>query len=171
MTRVFRIVAAVLVSGALAACGADGAPEPATAPPSATGAAPTSPAAPSSSAPASPAAPASSSVSASPAAPASPAAGRGGYANPDEAIAKHLSAVQGIRYLGLCKNAKRDPAAICALRMGFVDRDEVYGLGAPHSEIVGFLLLRRGSAGWRVADEYAPDGAEPKPPVWMAGIR
>ncbi|MGC5334455.1 hypothetical protein [Micromonospora sp. DT62] len=165
MTRVFRIVAAVLVSGALAACGSDGAPEPAAAPPPATGAAPTSPAAPSSSAPA------SSAASASPAAPGTSAAGRGGYANPDEAIAGHLSAVPGVRYLGLCKNAKRDPVATCALRMGFVDQDEVYGLGAPHSEIVGFLLLRKESAGWRVADEYAPDGAKARPPVWMAGIR
>ena len=92
-------------------------------------------------------------ASASPAAPGTSAAGRGGYANPDEAIAGHLSAVPGVRYLGLCKNAKRDPVAICALRMGFVDQDEVYGLGAPHSEIVGFLLLREESAGWRVADD------------------
>ncbi|MFI7517015.1 hypothetical protein ACIBVK_26320 [Micromonospora echinofusca] len=163
MTRVLRIVAAVLVSGALAACGADGAPEPATAPPPASGAAPgaSSPAL-------SPSAPASSAPPPS-AGSAPPAAGRGGYANPDEAIAAHLSAVPGVRYLGLCKNAKRDPAAVCALRMGFVERDEVYGLGAPYSDVVGFLLLRDGPDGWRVAAEYAPDGGTPAPP-WMAGV-
>ncbi|MGN9767581.1 hypothetical protein ACTMS2_20790 [Micromonospora sp. SD12] len=165
MTRVLRIVATVLVSGALAACGADGTPEPATAPPSASGA--PSPAAPSLSAPS----PSALSPSATPpsAGPASPAAGRGGYANPDEAIAAHLSAVPGVRYLGLCKNARRDPAAVCALRMGFVERDEVYGLGAPHSDVVGFLLVRDGPDGWRVAAEYAPGGGTPAPP-WMAGV-
>ncbi|MGC4791377.1 hypothetical protein ACLQ22_26530 [Micromonospora sp. DT178] len=164
MTRVFRIVAAVLVSGALAACGSDGAPEPATAPPPASDPAPEVPSSgtPSSSAPAS-WAPAST-------APASSTAGRGGYANPDEAIAGHLSAVPGVRYLGLCKNAKRDPAAVCALRMGFVGQDEVYGLGAPHSDVVGFLLLRKGPDGWRVVDDYAHDDGKATPPAWMAGV-
>lgn len=163
MTRVLRIVAAVLVSGALAACGADGASEPTTTPPPASGAASgaSSPAL-------SPSAPASSATPPS-AGSAPPATGRGGYANPDEAIAAHLSAVPGVRYLGLCKNARRDPAAVCALRMGFVERDEVYGLGAPHSDVVGFLLLRDGPDGWRVAAEYAPDGGTPAPP-WMAGV-
>ncbi|MEV4466320.1 hypothetical protein AB0J51_22180 [Micromonospora echinofusca] len=168
MTRVLRIVAAVLVSGALAACGADGTPEPATVPPSASGAAPGASSPAPSPAALSPSAPASSATPPS-AGPASPAAGRGGYANPDEAIAAHLSAVPGVRYLGLCKNAKRDPAAVCALRMGVVGRDEVYGLGAPHSDVVGFLLLRDGPDGWRVAAEYAPDGGTPAPP-WMAGV-
>ncbi|RLK08893.1 hypothetical protein DER29_6762 [Micromonospora sp. M71_S20] len=154
MTRVFRIVAAVLVSGALAACGSDGAPEPATAPPPASAPAPEVP----------------SSVTPSSAAPASSAAGRGGYANPDEAMAGHLSAAPGVRYLGLCKNARRDPTAVCALRMGFVDQDEVYGLGAPHSDIVGFLLLRKGPDGWRVVDDYAPDDGQAPPPAWMAGV-
>ncbi|MFG1760958.1 hypothetical protein [Micromonospora echinofusca] len=168
MTRVLRIVAAVLVSGALAACGADGAPEPATTPPPASGAVPgaSPPAAPSPAS--SPSGPAPSAAPPS-AGSAPPAAGRGGYANPDEAIAAHLSAVPGVRYLGLCKNARRDPAAVCALRMGFVERDEVYGLGAPHSDVVGFLLLRDGPDGWRVAAEYAPDGGTPAPP-WMAGV-
>ncbi|MBQ1072472.1 hypothetical protein KBX06_04710 [Micromonospora sp. C31] len=159
MTRVSRIVAAVLVSGALAACGADGAAEPVTAPSPANGTAPAAP---------SPAAPAPSTTPPS-AGSASPAAGRSGYANPDAAIAAHLSAVPEVRYLGLCKNAKRDPAAVCALRISFVDQDEVYGLGAPHSDVVGFLLLRHGPDGWRVAAEYAPDGGTPAPP-WMAGV-
>ncbi|MEU4777958.1 hypothetical protein [Micromonospora sp. NPDC023633] len=158
MTRVLRIVAAVLVSGALAACGSDGPPEPATAPPPASGGTPGAPSS-----------PPPSSAAASSAGPASSAAGRGGYANPDEAMAGHLSAVPGVRYLGLCKNAKRDPTAVCALRMGFVGQDEVYGLGAPHSDVVGFLLLREGPDGWRVADEHAPDG-KTAAPAWMAGI-
>ncbi|MEU4773755.1 hypothetical protein [Micromonospora sp. NPDC023644] len=161
MTRVLRIVAAVLVSGALAACGSDGPPEPATAPPAASGATPGASASASSSPPTSSAAPS--------AGPASSAGGRGGYANPDAAMAGHLSAVPGVRYLGLCKNAKRDPTAVCALRMGFVGQDEVYGLGAPHSDVVGFLLLREGPDGWRVVDEHAPDG-QAAAPAWMAGI-
>ncbi|MFV2115180.1 hypothetical protein ACFHW0_22955 [Micromonospora sp. LOL_025] len=159
MARVFRIVAAVLVSGALAACGSDGAPEQATAPPTASAPAPEVPSSVT-----------SPSAAPAPLAPASSAAGRGGYANPDEAMAGHLSAVPGVRYLGLCKNARRDPAAVCALRMGFVDQDEVYGLGAPHSDIVGFLLLRKGTDGWRVVDDYAPDDGKATPPAWMAGV-
>ncbi|MFG1774892.1 hypothetical protein ACGFIG_00475 [Micromonospora sp. NPDC049048] len=168
MTRVLRTVAAVLVSAALAACGSDG--EPATPPPPASdvASAPSSSAAPSSTAAPSSAAPSSAGTPSS-AGPAPSAAGSRGYANPDAAIAGHLAAVPGVRYLGLCKNAKRDPAAFCALRMGFVGQDEVYGLGAPHSDVVAFLLLSKGPGGWRVVDDHTPDGGTPAPP-WMADV-
>ncbi|MEU6074929.1 hypothetical protein [Micromonospora sp. NPDC047074] len=168
MSRVLRIVAAVLVSGALAACGSDEAPEAAIPPPTGSTVTPGVEAATPAASGATPEA--SSAAPASPASAAPSAAGGGGYANPDEAIANHLAAVSGVRYLGLCKNAKRDPEAVCALRKAFVGRDEVYGLGAPHSEIVAFLLLRDGTDGWRVVDDHTPDG-KVTPPAWMATVR
>ncbi|MFG3708456.1 hypothetical protein ACGF7U_27480 [Micromonospora sp. NPDC047670] len=150
MSRSTRLVAAVLVSGALTACGSDGPTEAATtpAPPVATTSAPV----------------------ASPSAVGASSPGGGGFASVDQAVARHLADASGARYVGPCERAKPDPDAVCAIKMATVDGGEVYGVGAPASEVVGFLLLRRGADGWRVVDDYAPDGVDASAPAWMAGL-
>ena len=147
MTRVFRIVTAALVTAALAACGADEAPETAP-PPPATG---------------------TPAPGASPVASGASPTGGIGYASPDRAVAGHLATLSGVRYVGLCERAKPDPEAVCAIRMATSEQGEVYGVGAPSSDVVGFLLLREGPAGWRVVDTYAPDG-KVSAPTWMADV-
>jgi predicted small lipoprotein YifL len=147
VSRFTRLVAAVLVSGALAACGSDG-PTETPAPPAAATSAPV----------------------ASPSAVGASSPGGGGFASVDQAVARHLADASGARYVGPCERAKPDPDAVCAIKMATVDGGEVYGVGAPASEIVGFLLLRRGADGWRVVDDYAPDGVDASAPAWMAGL-
>ncbi|SCL62130.1 hypothetical protein GA0070606_3568 [Micromonospora citrea] len=151
MSRCTRIVVAVLVSGALVACGTDDPPEAATTP--ATGAA---------------TATATPGTSPSVAAASSPAGV--GFPSVDQAVARYLADASGARYVGPCERAKPDPDAVCAIKVATVDDGEVYGVGAPASEVVGFLLLRRGADGWRVVDDHTPDGVDASTPPWMAGI-
>ncbi|MFG3700393.1 hypothetical protein ACGF5C_21105 [Micromonospora sp. NPDC047620] len=144
MSRFCRIVAAVLVSGVLAACGSDRPPETVTVP-----------------------TPTAGGVTA-PGASSSP--GGGGFASVDQAVARHLSAASGARYVGQCAQAKPDPDAVCAIKMATVDEGDVYGVGAPSSEVVGFLLLREGPDGWRVVDDHVPGEPDASIPTWMAGL-
>ncbi|MGW4497020.1 hypothetical protein ACWENR_00120 [Micromonospora sp. NPDC004336] len=152
MHRYTRIVAAVLMSGALAACGTDGPPAPTTTPAAATTPAATTPA---------------PGVTPSPAGASSPAGA--GFPSVDQAVARFLADASGARYVGPCERAKPDPDAVCAIKLATADEGEVYGVGAPASEVVGFLLLRRGADGWRVVDDHTPGGGA-STPSWMAGI-
>ncbi|MFG3714865.1 hypothetical protein ACIBTZ_25280 [Micromonospora sp. NPDC049460] len=143
MSRFCRIVAAVLVSGALAACGPDRPPETVTGPTPTAGGTTT---------------------------PEASSPGGGGFASVDQAVARHLSAASGARYVGQCAQAKPDPDAVCAIKVATVDGGDVYGVGAPSSEVVGFLLLREGPDGWRVVDDHVPGEPDASTPAWMAGI-
>jgi hypothetical protein len=81
----------------------------------------------------------------------------------------------GSRYVGDCANAKPDPKGVCGMRKKTVAGGEVWAIGAPSSEIDGYLLLSQGATGWRVVDSYAAafegDDVDPGPtPSWFVGI-
>jgi hypothetical protein len=85
-------------------------------------------------------------------------------------MARYLADASGARYVGPCAKAKPDPEAVCGKKVASVDAGDVYGVGAPSSDIVGFLLLRQGPDGWRVVDDHVPGGADESTPTWMAGV-
>ncbi|MFD2766709.1 hypothetical protein [Micromonospora eburnea] len=93
----------------------------------------------------------------------------------EQAMARYVTAnyPKGSRYVGNCETAKPDPRGVCGLKKAVVDEGEVWGIGAPSSEIDAFLLLAEGDTGWQVADAYVPafegDDAGPTP-SWFAGI-
>ncbi|MFJ8581858.1 hypothetical protein [Micromonospora sp. NPDC093277] len=93
----------------------------------------------------------------------------------EQAMARYVTAhyPKGSRYVGDCGTAKPDPRGVCGLKKATVDLGEVWGIGAPASEIDGFLLLAEGDSGWQVADAYVPDleGAGTAPaPSWFVGV-
>ncbi|PWU52643.1 hypothetical protein DLJ47_18370 [Micromonospora sp. S4605] len=148
MTRLGRIVAVPLVVGLLAACG-DGSTPAVT---------PSAASAPATGAPSS-AAPSAASLSI------------------DQAIARFVAERYGpdVKYVGRCAVVEPGARGVCALPKATVDGGEVYGIGAPFSEIDAFLLLDDDAGGWRVVDSYVPDfpadGSSSGPvPAWFAEV-
>ncbi|WP_088996452.1 hypothetical protein [Micromonospora echinaurantiaca] len=149
MTRLGRIVVVPLVVGLLAACG-DGSTPAVT---------PSAASAPATGTPSSAAPPSAASLSI------------------DQAIARFVAERYGpdVRYVGRCAVVEPGARGVCALPKATVDGGEVYGIGAPFSEIDAFLLLDDDAGGWRVVDSYVPDyplGASPSGPVpaWFAEV-
>ncbi|MCX4469585.1 hypothetical protein C5N14_00130 [Micromonospora sp. MW-13] len=159
MERTARIVVALLAAGGLAACGSAEPPRPVPAATPTGGPAGATPAG-------------ASDGSAGPP-PASPTA----QVTFDQAVVRFLKGKSGRtpRFVGLCADAKPDPGALCAARRATVDEGEVYGIGAPYSEVDAFLLMRRDAGGWRVVDSYVPgvaggEAAEPPAPAWFRAV-
>ncbi|MFG2104059.1 hypothetical protein ACGFJ5_26060 [Micromonospora echinaurantiaca] len=148
MTRLGRIVAVPLVVGLLAACG-DGSTPAVT---------PSAASAPAAGAPSS-------------------AASSAASLSIDQAIARFVAERYGpdVKYLGRCAVVEPAARGVCALPKATVDGGEVYGIGAPFSEIDAFLLLDDDAGGWRVVDSYVPDfpadGSSSGPvPAWFAEV-
>ncbi|MDO3703653.1 hypothetical protein Q3W71_18475 [Micromonospora sp. C28SCA-DRY-2] len=149
MTRLGRIVAVPLVAvGLLAACG-DGS-TPAVTP---------------------------STASAPAGTPSNAAPSSAGPLSIDQAIARFVAERYGpdVRYVGRCAVVEPGTRGVCALPKATVDGGEVYGIGAPFSEIDAFLLLDDNAGDWRVVDSYVPDfpsdGSSTGPvPAWFAQV-
>ncbi|MEV4481251.1 hypothetical protein [Micromonospora coxensis] len=162
MPRITRIVAVLLMSGALGACGTEQPSSPAG---------PGGTATPSGSAPVSPSPSPSPSLSPSPSASASP-----GTTFAQAMAAWVRASYRGEhRYVGDCRDAEPGRGAVCAKREATVDGGVVYGVGAPRSEIDAYVYARESGAGWRIVDEFVPSsdmyGPATEPtPAWFEAV-
>ncbi|SCG58771.1 hypothetical protein [Micromonospora coxensis] len=156
MQRITRIVAVLLVSGVLGACGTEQ-------PPASSPAGPGGSATPSGSAPSTP----------TPTPSLSPSPGT----TFDQAMTAWVRATYrgDHRYVGDCRDAEPGRGAVCAKREADVDGGVVHGVGAPRSEIDAYVYAREGAAGWRIVDEFTPSSemygpaVEPTP-AWFAAL-
>ncbi|MGB2569310.1 hypothetical protein ACPFP2_12785 [Micromonospora citrea] len=155
MQRITRIVAVLLVSGVLGACGTEqpSADPGGAATPSALALSPTSPSTP------------------------SPSVGPQSRTTFAQAMAAWVRAAYrgDHRYVGDCRDAEPNPGAVCAKREATVDGGVVYGVGAPSSEIDVYVYARESGAGWRIVDEFTPSsdmyGPATEPtPDWFEAV-
>ncbi|SCG56264.1 hypothetical protein [Micromonospora halophytica] len=156
MQRITRIVAVLLVSGVLGACGTEQAP---------------------SSPPADPGGTATPSGAAPPPSTPSPSLNPQPRTTFPQTMAAWVRATyQGDhRYVGDCREARPGPGAVCAKREATVDGGVVHGVGAPSSEIDAYVYAREGGSGWRIVDEFTPSsdmyGPATEPtPAWFEAL-